>query len=81
MSNEKIVQSRLKCFKCKSNNLLLVEVWTDHTILWEQLDGKFDRNDGNLDMGGPKCVECTCKNCGHQWKPKNCPQIDYAIKS
>lgn len=77
--NEKIVKSKLRCRKCKSINLRLVEVWTDHTIVWHQVNGQFDRNDGNLDMGNPAWVEAHC-DCGHTWKPKNCNQIDYVVK-
>lgn len=79
-NNQKIVESKIKCPKCKSDHLFLVEIWTDHGITWEQIGGKFDRNDGILDPGSPAWVEGECKKCGHRWKVKNAPQIDYVIK-
>ena len=79
MKGEKIVKSKLKCSKCKSTHLILIEVWVGHEITWKQINGEFDRDDGNLEHGSPHHVEARCRKCGHMWKPQNCPQIDYVI--
>lgn len=72
-----IVNSKIICPKCKSNNLLLVEVWSQHTITWDQIDGKFDKEDGSLEMGDPYKVEANCKECSHIWKIRKAIQIGY----
>lgn len=79
---DRIVESKLKCPRCKSPNLSLIEIWEAATITWEQIDGKFDRNDGSLNEGNPHRVEATCSNkeCGHSWKPIKAHQIDDVIK-
>lgn len=70
-----IVKSNAKCPKCQSNNLLLIEVWKDHEITWEQKDGIFDRRDGNIEPGDPYKVEAECRNCGHKWRIRKALQI------
>lgn len=75
------VESKVKCPKCKSNSLFLIEVWTGHTIEWEQENGIFDRSYGNSDPGSPSHVEGSCKICRHRWKIRNAPQIDFVIKN
>jgi hypothetical protein len=77
---EKIVHSRVKCPKCSSKDLFLVEVWEGHAIHWEQIDGKFDRNDGVLEPGDAYKVESVCKKCNHRWRIRNTLQIDDIIK-
>lgn len=80
MKEEKIVESKVKCPKCKhGNDLILIEVWIGHEITWEQINGKFDRNDGNLNPGDAYRVEAECK-CGHHWKIKKAIQIDEIVK-
>lgn len=77
---QQIVQSKAKCPKCKSNYLLLIEVWDGHEITWAQEDGKFDRYDGNLEAGDPYKVEAICKQCQHHWTIRKASQIDDIIK-
>jgi hypothetical protein len=43
--------SKIQCPKCKCRNLMLIEVWRNHTIEWQQIDGRFDRDDGVLEHG------------------------------
>lgn len=76
---DEIVESRIKCPKCKGNNLYLIEVWTAHTIEWEQTNGKFNPNDGNLEMGDPHHLEAKCMPCNHQWRVRGAGQISSAI--
>lgn len=76
----KIVQSTVKCPKCKSKDLFLIEVWHGHTISWEQQNGKFDRSYGSSDPGNPHHLEGNCKKCKHLWKIRNAFQIDFVIK-
>ena len=64
-----------KCPKCQSNTIFLIEVWENHTIQWEQIDGFFDKEDGNLEMGDAYKVEAECKICGHRWRIRKALQI------
>lgn len=70
--------SKVKCPKCKSNSLTLVEVWKNHTINWVQENGFFERNDGILEPGEPYKVEAHC-DCGHRWTLRNILQIDQVM--
>lgn len=70
-----MVKSKVKCPKCSSKNLELIEVWKDHTITWQQHNGEFDRKDGNLESGNPSSVEARCRSCRHQWKVRGALQI------
>jgi hypothetical protein len=73
---EQIVKCKVHCPRCKnSKTLTLVEAWKDHTISWQVEGGKFDRNDGALEMGDPFMVQATCP-CGHTWKVRKALQID-----
>lgn len=75
----KIVNSKVRCPKCKSNTLKLIEVWKDHEIIWEQENGQFDRDNGVLEPGDPYKVQAQCK-CGHAWTIRKALQIDEVIK-
>ena len=77
-SNQRIVDSKVKC-KCGSIDIFLSEVWEGHCIVWEQLNGKFDRSDGSLEPGSPKTVEATCKRCNRMWRIRGASQIDDVI--
>jgi hypothetical protein len=79
MSKE-IVESKVVCPKCKSKDLFLIEIWKDSGITWEQIGGKFDRNDGVLEHGGPYRVEARCKKCDYYWKIKKVTDIHEVIK-
>jgi len=74
--NIKLVKSKAVCPKCKSNNLMLEEIWKDSSITWEQINGIFDRNDGSLEHGYAYKVEAKCKACAHIWTFKKASQID-----
>ena len=51
-----------------------------HSIQWEQLAGKFDKNDGSLNEGYPNHLNGICKECNHVWKFKKYQSIsDVAI--
>ncbi len=76
---QKIVTSTLTCPKCKSNNLILIEVWDGHTISWVQENSKFDRHDGNIEYGSPHHLEAKCTLCSYQWKTRKKYSIDYII--
>lgn len=72
--NAEIVESKVKCPKCKSVNLTLIELWRNNSIEWEQTDGKFNRRDGNIEPGDPYKVEAKCE-CGHRWSIRGALQI------
>jgi hypothetical protein len=75
-----IVNSKVKCPKCKSKDLTLVEIWEGHAIHWQQTDGKFDRDEGILEPGDAYKVEGCCKSCKHRWTIRKALQIDDIIK-
>lgn len=77
---ENIVKSKVKCPKCgNKNTLTLSEIWKGHTVSWNVIGGKFDRDDGNLEVGDPYKVQAQCK-CGHHWTIKKALQIDDIIE-
>lgn len=78
---KKIVHSKAKCPKCKSNNLCLIELWKNHGISWIQKNGKFDIKDGALEPGDAYKVIGCCNNCYHRWTLKGCLQITDIIKT
>lgn len=75
-----IVKTKCKCPKCKSDDLIFMEVWEGHTITWECISGKFDREDGALEPGDPYRVDGKCKKCQHVWRIRKALQIDDIIK-
>jgi uncharacterized Zn finger protein len=75
-----IVETKVKCPKCNSNELFLVELWKNHSCQWEQSNGKFDRANAIQEVGNPYKVEGHCKECGHYWTIKGAKQIDDIIK-
>lgn len=78
---EKIVESKIKkCRKCKSTHLLFIEQWNGASITWEVIDGKFDRNDGNLLDGDPVYVLIRCWDCKYEWRVRGSLQIDDLVK-
>lgn len=76
----RIVESKAKCPKCKSNTLSLNEIWKDHTITWEQEDGVFNRDEGYLEPGEAYKVQARCRDCEHVWTVKGALQIDDIVK-
>lgn len=79
MKPKNVVESKAKCPKCNSNDLVLTELWKDHSITWEQENGKFDRNDGELEMGDAYKVQAKCSKCNHAWTLRGVLQIDEII--
>jgi len=69
-----------KCPKCKSKRLILEELWINHFIQWEVIDGKIDRNDGVLEPGDAYKVIGLCRDCNHKWTFRNALQIDDVCK-
>jgi len=77
---QEIVKSKLKCPKCKSTDLMVLESWKNHDIQWEQVNGEFDKNDGILEPGNPYRVEAKCSKCKHAWTVRKAKQINDIIK-
>jgi len=73
-------ETTVKCPKCKSTNLWLSEVWKNHGIQWEQVNGKIEKSDGNLEPGDPFKVCAECSNCKHRWTIRGASQIDDVFK-
>jgi len=80
MTEKQIVDSKVKCPKCGSRNLTLLELWKNHDISWEQIGGKFDMKDGVLEMGDPYKMEAECSKCKHHWTIRGALQIGCIIK-
>ncbi len=74
-----MVKSKIKCPKCKSDSLILIELWKGHSISWDQVGGWFIKPEGILEPGDPYSVEAKCI-CGHMWKIRGVSQIDQIIK-
>jgi Zn finger protein HypA/HybF involved in hydrogenase expression len=70
-----IVSSKMICPKCASKDLSIIEISNGANITWEQRDGKFDRDDGNLECGDPVHVLGHCAKCQHRWKVRKALQI------
>lgn len=82
MKYQEIVESKVRCPKCKSDTLHLHEIWQGHSLTFSQENGTFDRKDGVCEPGDPYKVEGECKadGCGHRWTLKGVRQIDQVIK-
>lgn len=77
---KEIVKSKVKCRRCKSNeHIILIELWKNATIEWEQINGEFDIKDGSLNPGDPYKVEAICKKCNYAWTLKGINQINHVI--
>jgi RNA polymerase subunit RPABC4/transcription elongation factor Spt4 len=72
-------KSKVKCPKCKSNDLLLTEVWYGSTITWEQFKGEFDKKNGILEPGDAAKVQACCYKCDHRWTVRGVKQITEII--
>lgn len=79
MSIEKSFETKVKCPKCKSVDLYLIEVWKGHTIEFNQEGKMLDRN-GNVNPGDPYKVDGHCKKCNHRWTIRNAIQISDIYK-
>jgi len=75
-----IVTTKVKCPKCRSSNLRIGEVWIGHSIEWDVVDGKFDRQEGNLEPGDPDHLVISCKSCDHRWRVRGACQIHDIIE-
>lgn len=63
----------MKCSKCRSKNLYFTELWKDHSIEFDIVDGKLEGY--SMEPGYPYKVEATCKECGHSWRLRGITQI------
>jgi len=73
MDPEKIHESKARCPKCKSKNLILTEI-AETRIVWNQVNGYIDRNDGIQESGNITGIHGQCDECNHKWKFR-CLQI------
>lgn len=67
--------TNLRCPKCKSRNMTLIEISTWETT-WEVTNGNFNLEDRIGNPGHIERVEATCNGCCHHWKPRGARQID-----
>ena len=64
---------RCVCPKCKSSDLILTELWKNHSIQWH-LNGE-TLGKGNAEPGDPYRVEAFCNECNHEWRLRGVTQI------
>lgn len=79
--SEPNTRKTVKCPECRSIASLLLEVWTEHYIVFETTErGLWDGKDGQLKTSGrPDHVVGVCHSCGHRWRLRGVRQI-YDIK-
>jgi hypothetical protein len=65
---------RCVCPKCKSSDLLLTELWKNHSIQFDYKNGQIVSK-GNAECGNPYKVEAFCNKCKHEWRLKGVIQI------
>jgi hypothetical protein len=65
----------LKCPKCKSKDLEVVELWEGHGIVFEQNAKGLVSPVGDLHPGDPYKVEARCLRCKHKWAIRKATQI------
>jgi predicted amidophosphoribosyltransferase len=75
VKKHKVGETRVKCPKCGSNNLFIMEKIIC-TTEWEQLDGRILRNEGYHHVGHVVSMDSKCSNCLHVWKIRGALQID-----
>jgi phage FluMu protein Com len=80
MNKQELAETNVRCPKCKSANLSLLELWKDHSITWEQLDGKINLNEGCLEPGYAYKVQGKCYKCKHAWTVRTANQITSVLK-
>lgn len=74
-----IVSTKLRCPKCGSRDLFLVESGT-WTTEWTVTAGKFDRKKGYHNPEGIDRLDAKCRDCDHTWKPRGTLQIDDVVE-
>ena len=62
-------KSKIKCPKCKSNTLNLIETWNAY-IEFEQIEGEIIAPLYNIQTGDPTGVSAECQRCGYKWKTR-----------
>lgn len=70
--------TKVRCPKCKSADLALVEIGT-WTSLFRVRDGRLDRDEGEHEPESVDRLEGKCVKCGHIWKVRGASQIDDAV--
>ena len=72
------VKSKAKCPKCKSNTLIITEIW--HNILeFGQEDGYIEK-EGILESGGVGKTTGKCCKCNHRWTFRSFQVTDLHIE-
>jgi hypothetical protein len=73
-----MVATRLKCPRCASADMSLIETgsWSSS---WTVRGGKFDRREGFHAPESVERLDARCAACDHSWKPRRAFQIDDVI--
>lgn len=70
--------TKCRCPKCRSGNLLLIELVTAVTE-WVVVDGRLNRAGGVHETTGAEGMMGKCSDCGHSWRIRNAIQITCVI--
>ena len=73
MNNNKLLPSKAICPKCKSKNLIITEI-AETNIIWNQVNGYIDIDDGIQESGSIIGIYGQCDDCNHKWKLR-CLQV------
>lgn len=68
-----VARTRLRCPRCRSRDLLLMEIGTWWTA-FQVKNGSFDRK-GYHEPGEIFRLVAECTGCGHEWKVRGAIQI------
>ena len=59
-----------RCPKCGSRNFQIADEYTT-AYLYEVTDGVVEADGMDNDFGRRVKTTCTCRDCDHQWHPRN----------
>lgn len=66
---------KIRCPKCRKQNLWLSEVWNDNGIYFKVTEGIMPEEAEDHFQGAPVCVIATCIDCKHNWKVRKATNV------
>jgi len=74
-------QCKLKCPKCRKQNLFLSEVWDGNGIWFTVKDGVMPDEADDHFQGAPVYVRALCTDCRHEWRVRGASEVaDLAVE-
>lgn len=71
---DKIINSRLKCPKCKNTTLIIIE-YAAHQLEHYQKNGTINTNDNIQNPGSTFKLTSKCNNCNYKWTVRGVTDI------